>query len=746
MLTLAPFPPPPPPSPPSPPPMDPQAALSEVVCRQLGFAVALAGSPGASEPGVGPIWAVDPVCTLPVTNRTPAFRSDCTFTSRSRLRQADVDRNFCEDVYLTCAAHAPPPPPHEECTNWCWSNDDGVCDDGGDGSVNSSVCELGTDCRDCGPRGPLFCPNHGPCWSRRAPHTHGLFWTWVIALAFCACLWASWTVLASRLSDSKAEAMAPTFKISASMCGLLFFTCVIAWRSQLEPAIKLWNKELTQNDFITSPPPPLPWPTYYLPPPPPPRAAPTQSEAGTGQGSTSFLQWADAATASSEYGHGNAGWSAWEATRAPQAAWSCGDMRQAWAPMSSSQAPEWLQVSFPVAVWATSIEIYETFNAPFVTTVELIDPSGAVTTAWSGTDTTVCGDALLVSLAGDVLVKEVRIRTKVKGWEEVDAVLIRSPPLPPPPPPLPPPPPSPTTPPWPPSPPHKRHLSPPPSPRPPPDLTPSPLPSPPSPSRPPSPNPPPPPPPSPLPPTPPPYSPLPSAPPPPGSSSGVDLVVLTVGIVLGASVAALMMSISFRYRKRKNVSPEPGSVQLSSFTPISPNDSMSKWVEMATNNAVTEEAVKNLFRQRQPSTGSAGSVLKIVSAVKLVNDTALKGFNSRPSFDSDPLGAHRSKGDTLLFHGTSDKAVANIQACGRPTLEFASNGMLGSGIYGAPDPRKSLQYTKNSQHGSFMFLCRFNMSGAKHAGPGTGHRNTVFDEFCIYNNDHVVVLWMLKVK
>jgi len=38
------------------------------------------------------------------------------------------------------------------------------------------------------------------------------------------------------------------------------------------------------------------------------------------------------------------------------------------------------------------------------------------------------------------------------------------------------------------------------------------------------------------------------------------------------------------------------------------------------------------------------------------------------------------------------------------------------------------------------------MSGAKHAGPGTGHRNTVFDEFCIYNNDHVVVLWMLKVK
>lgn len=211
---------------------------------------------------------------------------------------------------------------------------------------------------------------------------------------------------------------------------------------------------------------------------------------------------------------------------------------------------------------------------------------------------------------------------------------------------------------------------------------------------------------------------------------------------------SMLLFVSFRYRKRSRarVFSEPDSVQLSSLTPISPNDSMSKWVEMATNNAVTEEAVKNLFRQRQPSTGSAGSVLNIVSAVKVENETALKRFNSRPSFDSDPLGAHRSKGDTLLFHGTSDKAVANIQACGRPTLEFASNGMLGSGIYGAPDPRKSLQYTKNSQHGSFMFLCRFNMSGAKHAGPGTGHRNTVFDEFCIYNNDHVVVLWMLNVK
>jgi hypothetical protein len=37
------------------------------------------------------------------------------------------------------------------CTNTCWYADDGDCDDGGPGS-DFSLCELGTDCFDCGPR------------------------------------------------------------------------------------------------------------------------------------------------------------------------------------------------------------------------------------------------------------------------------------------------------------------------------------------------------------------------------------------------------------------------------------------------------------------------------------------------------------------------------------------------------------------------------------------------------------------
>ena len=73
-----------------------------------------------------------------------------------------------------------------------------------------------------------------------------------------------------------------------------------------------------------------------------------------------------------------------------------------------------------------------------------------------------------------------------------------------------------------------------------------------------------------------------------------------------------------------------------------------------------------------------------------------------------------------------------------------SLGMLGLGLYGAPDPRKSLNYCGKSRN-KFMFICRFNLSGAQHAGPGTRHRNTIFDEFCVYDERHVVVLWMLKL-
>ena len=61
-------------------------------------------------------------------------------------------------------------------------------------------------------------------------------------------------------------------------------------------------------------------------------------------------------------------------------------------------------------------------QAPFVTSVTVIDPAGVETTVWNDTDTTPCGGALVVSLAGDRLVKQVRVHTQATSWEAIDAV------------------------------------------------------------------------------------------------------------------------------------------------------------------------------------------------------------------------------------------------------------------------------------------------------------------------------------
>ena len=94
-------------------------------------------------------------------------------------------------------------------------------------------------------------------------------------------------------------------------------------------------------------------------------------------------------------------------------------------------------------------------------------------------------------------------------------------------------------------------------------------------------------------------------------------------------------------------------------------------------------------------------------------------------------------------------AATNIQAEGL-SIRYAAQGMLGRGLYGAPDPRKSLQYcisrgNGQGQQGHFMFICRFNLAGAQSAGTSTPHRNSLYDEHCVFQDEQVVVLWMLKL-
>ena len=163
------------------------------------------------------------------------------------------------------------------------------------------------------------------------------------------------------------------------------------------------------------------------------------------------------------------------------------------------------------------------------------------------------------------------------------------------------------------------------------------------------------------------------------------------------------------------------------------------------------QQVEAFFHRRQSRSINREPKLRIESIVKVENVATLSRFQSAGSFDFDPLRAHRQRGgsDTLLFHGCPKERGLNIQATGL-LLPYAGNGMLGRGLYGAPDPRKSAHYCRSSEASSeekFMFICRFRLdASAKHAGPSTQHRNTIFDEFCVYDNRHVVVLWMLDVK
>jgi hypothetical protein len=157
----------------------------------------------------------------------------------------------------------------------------------------------------------------------------------------------------------------------------------------------------------------------------------------------------------------------------------------------------------------------------------------------------------------------------------------------------------------------------------------------------------------------------------------------------------------------------------------------------------TEAELHAFFGRRQARAVPDGRKLQIASAVKVENKAALHAFASAGGLTMNAMRAFRNS-DTLLFHGCPQASATNIQADGM-CMSFAASGMLGRGLYGAPDPRKSERYCKDSKDGKFMFVCRFNLMAAKRAGPSTQHRNSVYDEFCVFDDRHVVVLWMLKL-
>ena len=140
-------------------------------------------------------------------------------------------------------------------------------------------------------------------------------------------------------------------------------------------------------------------------------------------------QWAIQAKASSSYqdAEGEAAWSANQATGAPNVE-RYADDGKAWTSKSPDGGIEWLDLTFPKAVFATEVRIRESCGSGAVIKVEVFDDKGTPHTVWAGNDptkelnyfpvkfdkTTYKTDRVKVTLATNV----------VPGWNEVDAVQL----------------------------------------------------------------------------------------------------------------------------------------------------------------------------------------------------------------------------------------------------------------------------------------------------------------------------------
>ncbi|MCG8430798.1 MAG: Ig-like domain-containing protein [Candidatus Omnitrophica bacterium] len=133
-------------------------------------------------------------------------------------------------------------------------------------------------------------------------------------------------------------------------------------------------------------------------------------------------QWAVNATASSQ--RASTYWSAEQATGEPDVT-SCRSSTKAWSPYGTGSDAEWLLLTYETPYNATSISIHETYSAPFVSSIDYIEPNGTEHTVWSENDTTACNGYLTVNhSATGYLVKKVRINTAVDGREQIDAVKL----------------------------------------------------------------------------------------------------------------------------------------------------------------------------------------------------------------------------------------------------------------------------------------------------------------------------------
>ena len=140
-------------------------------------------------------------------------------------------------------------------------------------------------------------------------------------------------------------------------------------------------------------------------------------------------QWAAEATASSSYNdaQGDAGWSAKQATGAPDVD-RYSDDQHAWAPKTPDGGIEWLNLKFAQPVHASEVRVRESEGSGAVIKVELFDEAGAAHTIWQGVDPTKELNYLILKFKPtDYKVNRVKVTLAtnvIPGWNEIDAVQL----------------------------------------------------------------------------------------------------------------------------------------------------------------------------------------------------------------------------------------------------------------------------------------------------------------------------------
>ncbi|MFM6605709.1 MAG: beta strand repeat-containing protein, partial [Dolichospermum sp.] len=137
---------------------------------------------------------------------------------------------------------------------------------------------------------------------------------------------------------------------------------------------------------------------------------------------------------SSEWSEGSWGWGAVQILGQPNTL-SYGDFPTSWAPEPANadgdlQADEFITVGFATPVYASGIEVRETYGNGFVRSIDLLSNQGTYYSVWSGIDTSMPGLPVDFRINFDqtsYLVVGARINVDIdhtSGWEEIDSVKL----------------------------------------------------------------------------------------------------------------------------------------------------------------------------------------------------------------------------------------------------------------------------------------------------------------------------------